>query len=74
MLPKFTRVVHLSISINEEHEQACLFNVRVPFLYGNPYMLFNKKHQKKIQIVWAALSIFIIISMILLYSPIFKLK
>jgi len=37
-------------------------------------MLFNKKHQKKIQIVWAVVGVLIIISMILLYSPIFSLK
>jgi len=37
-------------------------------------MLFNKKHQKRIQVVWAIVSIFIIISMILLYSPIFQIK
>ncbi|KKT00853.1 MAG: hypothetical protein UW07_C0010G0037 [Candidatus Nomurabacteria bacterium GW2011_GWF2_43_8] len=35
-------------------------------------MLFHKKHQKKIQAVWGVLSILIIISMILLYSPIFR--
>ena len=33
-------------------------------------MLFDKKHQKKIQIIWAVLCILIIISMILLYAPI----
>ncbi len=35
------------------------------------YMLFNKKHQKRIQITFAVISILVIISMILLYSPIF---
>jgi len=35
-------------------------------------MLFNKKHQKKIQTAWAVVSILIIVSMILLYSPIFR--
>ena len=37
-------------------------------------MLFNKKHQKKIQTAWAVLCVFIIISMILLYFPSFRLK
>gem|GEM_PF-1059736 len=37
-------------------------------------MLFNKKHQKRLQVIWGILSILIILSMILLYSPIFKLK
>ncbi len=38
------------------------------------YMFFSKKHQKKIQIIWGILVILIIISMILLYSPIFAIK
>ena len=37
-------------------------------------MLFNKKHQKRIQTAWAIITVLIIISMILLYSPIFRLK
>jgi predicted nucleic acid-binding Zn ribbon protein len=36
------------------------------------YMLFNKKHQKKIQVAWAVVSVLIIVSMILLYSPMFR--
>ncbi len=35
-------------------------------------MLFNKKHQKKIQVIWAVVSLLIIVSMILLYSPFFR--
>ena len=35
-------------------------------------MLFNKKHQKKIQFAWAVVSVLIIISMIVLYSPILR--
>ena len=34
-------------------------------------MLFDRRHKKKIKVVWMALSILIIVSMILLYSPIF---
>lgn len=34
-------------------------------------MLFQKKHQRKIQAVWKVLVILIIISMVLLYAPIF---
>jgi len=37
-------------------------------------MFFNKKHQKKIQVIWAVVCVLIIVSMILLYSPIFQLK
>ncbi len=33
-------------------------------------MLFNKKHQKKLQVAWAIMSVIVIIGMILLYSPI----
>ena len=32
-------------------------------------MLFQKKHQKKIQAVWAVVVVIIIISMIMLYLP-----
>lgn len=35
-------------------------------------MFFGKQNQKKIRIIWAVLSILIIISMIMLYTPIFK--
>jgi len=35
-------------------------------------MLFNKKHQKKVQVIWAVLTVLIIVSMILLYAPIFQ--
>ncbi len=37
-------------------------------------MLFNKKHQKKIQTIWVVLCVLIIVSMVLLYSPIFSLR
>ena len=30
---------NLIVAINEEHKQACLFNVRVPLIYGNPYII-----------------------------------
>jgi len=33
--------------------------------------MFNKKHKKTIKIVWSILAVFIAISMVLLYSPIF---
>jgi len=36
------------------------------------YMLFNKKHQKKIQVIWSVLAVLVAISMILLYAPIFR--
>ena len=32
-------------------------------------MLFQKKHQKKVQIIWKILCILIVVSMILLYLP-----
>ncbi|KKW21534.1 MAG: hypothetical protein UY62_C0022G0003 [Parcubacteria group bacterium GW2011_GWF2_50_9] len=32
-------------------------------------MLFNKKHRRKIGIIWGILCVLIIISMILLYVP-----
>jgi predicted nucleic acid-binding Zn ribbon protein len=32
-------------------------------------MLFNKKHQKKIQVIWAVVGAIVMISTILLYSP-----
>jgi len=32
-------------------------------------MLFNKKHQKKINVIWFVVCILIILSMILLYLP-----
>jgi len=35
-------------------------------------MLFNKKHQKKIQAIWGALAVLVIVSMILLYFPVFQ--
>ena len=35
-------------------------------------MLFDRRHKKKIQMTWTILCIVIIVSMILLYSPIFK--
>lgn len=35
-------------------------------------MLFNKKHQKKIQLIWGILAIVVIVSMILLYFPVFQ--
>jgi len=35
-------------------------------------MLFNKKHQKKIQVIWSVLAVLVAISMILLYAPIFR--
>ena len=35
-------------------------------------MLLDKKNRKKIQIVWTILCVMIIISMILLYTPIFR--
>ncbi|TSC68135.1 MAG: hypothetical protein G01um101472_142 [Parcubacteria group bacterium Gr01-1014_72] len=34
-------------------------------------MLFEKKHQKKIKIVWAIVCILIIVSMVILYTPIY---
>lgn len=40
--------------------------------YTAKYMLFNKKHQKKIQTAWVVVCVLIIISMILLYMPIFR--
>lgn len=35
-------------------------------------MLFNKKHQKKIQIIWGILAALVAISMVLLYFPVFQ--
>jgi len=35
-------------------------------------MLFNKKNQKKVQIIWGVLATLVIISMILLYFPVFQ--
>ena len=32
-------------------------------------MLFDKRHKKKVKIIWIVLSIIIILSMILLYAP-----
>jgi|GEM_PF-872386 predicted nucleic acid-binding Zn ribbon protein len=32
-------------------------------------MLFNKKHRRKINIVWGVICVLIIISMVLLYMP-----
>ena len=34
-------------------------------------MLFDRKHKKKVQMIWKIMVIAIIISMILLYSPLF---
>ena len=34
-------------------------------------MLFDRRHKKKIKVAWMVLSILIIVSMILLYAPIF---
>lgn len=34
-------------------------------------MLFEKRHRKKVGIIWAVLCVLIIISMVLLYTPIF---
>jgi len=43
---------------------------------GSPYgnmasMLFDRRHKKKIRVAWMVLSILIIVSMVLLYSPLF---
>ena len=38
-------------------------------LYNIKNMLFQKKHQKKVQTVWTVVCVIIIISMILLYVP-----
>jgi hypothetical protein len=35
-------------------------------------MLFNKKHQKKIQAIWGVLAFLVAVSMILLYFPVFQ--
>ena len=35
-------------------------------------ILLKRKHQKKIQVTWAVVCVLIIISMILLYTPIFR--
>jgi hypothetical protein len=35
-------------------------------------MLFNPKHQKKIQLIWGVLATIVIVSMILLYFPVFQ--
>ena len=36
------------------------------------HMLFNKKHKKVIGAVWAVVCFLIIVSMVLLYTPIFR--
>jgi len=42
------------------------------YLYVNiTRMLFDRKHKKKIKVAWAILSILIIVSMVLLYAPLF---
>ena len=45
------------------------FLITIKICYADKYMLFNKKHQKKVQIIWAVLCTLIIISMVLLYAP-----
>lgn len=35
-------------------------------------MMFNPKHKKKIKVAWSILAALVIISMILLYAPIFQ--
>ncbi len=36
------------------------------------YMLFlSKKHKKRVELAWGIVSIFVILSMVLLYLPIF---
>lgn len=35
-------------------------------------MLFDKKHQKKVRIIWGVLAVMIALSMILLYFPVFR--
>ncbi len=35
-------------------------------------LFFGKKNKRKIELIWGAISIFIIFSMILLYLPIFN--
>ena len=34
-------------------------------------MIFNPKHKKKIKVIWSILAVFLILSFILLYAPIF---
>lgn len=34
-------------------------------------MLFDKRHKKKFKAIWIALSVLIIVSMVLLYAPLF---
>lgn len=34
-------------------------------------MLFDKRHKKKVRVAWMILSVLIIVSMILLYTPLF---
>lgn len=34
-------------------------------------MLFNKKHRRTVGIIWGVLCVLIIVSMVLLYTPIF---
>ena len=45
------------------------FLITVKICYTAKYMLFNKKHQKKVQAIWMVLGVLIILSMILLYAP-----
>ena len=35
-------------------------------------MLFNKQHKRKIGIIWGVICVLIILSMILLYFPVFN--
>ncbi len=35
-------------------------------------MLFDRQHRKKVQLVWKVLVAIIVVSMVLLYSPIFQ--
>jgi predicted nucleic acid-binding Zn ribbon protein len=35
-------------------------------------MLFDKRHKKKVQFIWVVLCILIIVSMMLLYTPLFR--
>ncbi|KKU70502.1 MAG: hypothetical protein UX94_C0005G0064 [Parcubacteria group bacterium GW2011_GWA2_47_21] len=40
------------------------------YIVHNILMFFQNKHRKKINAIWAVLCVLIIISMILLYTPI----
>jgi hypothetical protein len=35
-------------------------------------MLFDRRHKKKVQGIWVMLCVLLIVSMILLYSPVFQ--